>query len=49
MIENAFTYALPLVEESEAKIAEEAPAALSLLARVGALDLAECLGLGELA
>lgn len=38
---------LPLVAESEAVIAKHAPAALRVLASLGALDLAECLGIGE--
>lgn len=38
---------LPLVVESEAVIARHAPAAMRVLDRFGALDLAACLGLGE--
>jgi hypothetical protein len=38
---------LPLVVESEAVIAEHAPAALRVLARFGAMDLAAALGVGE--
>lgn len=37
---------LPLVAESEALIAEHAPAALRVLERFGGLDLADMLGLG---
>lgn len=38
---------LPLVAESEALIELHAPAALRVLERFGALDLAASLGLGE--
>lgn len=38
---------LPLVAESEAVIEIHAPAALRVLEKLGALDLAACLGLGE--